>query len=46
PYRGKRNEPAYVAHTAAKLAEVWGLDTSEVIAVTGANARSVLGLEA
>lgn len=25
PYRGKRNEPAYVAHTAAKVAELKGI---------------------
>ncbi len=25
PYRGKRNEPAYVAHTAAKVAELQGV---------------------
>jgi TatD DNase family protein len=31
PFRGKRNEPAYVAHTAKVLAEVRGL-TSEAIA--------------
>lgn len=26
PHRGKRNEPAYTAHTAAKGAEIFGLD--------------------
>lgn len=30
PYRGKRNEPAYVAHTAAKLADLLGVPVSEV----------------
>ncbi|MDA8230103.1 MAG: TatD family hydrolase [Magnetospirillum sp.] len=30
PYRGKRNEPAYVAHTAARIAEVKGLTADEV----------------
>lgn len=38
PMRGKRNEPAYVAHVAAKMAEVKGLPVAEVIAATGANA--------
>lgn len=37
PYRGKRNEPAYVAHTAAALAPVFGLSLAEFAAVTTAN---------
>lgn len=31
PYRGKRNEPAYVVHTAAALAQVKGVD-AEILA--------------
>jgi TatD DNase family protein len=26
PHRGKRNEPAYTAHTARAIAGLWGLD--------------------
>ena len=37
PYRGKQNEPAYVVHTAAAGAEVFGLSYAEFAAATEAN---------
>lgn len=37
PYRGKRNEPAYVAHTARAMAPVFGLSLEEFAALTTAN---------
>ena len=37
PHRGRRNEPAYTAHTARKGAEVFGMDWPDFAAQTEAN---------
>jgi len=37
PFRGQRNEPAYVAHTAAALAELRGISLEELAATTTEN---------
>lgn len=37
PMRGKRNEPAFVVHTAKRLAEIKGLTVAEIEHVTSAN---------
>ncbi len=37
PYRGKTNNPSYVPHVAARLAEVKGLTVEEVARATSAN---------
>ena len=44
PKRGKRNEPAFLAHTLAALAEVRGMPAAELDAVTSANTRRLFRL--
>lgn len=44
PHRGERNEPAYVADTCRKVAEIKGIDPGETAAVTTANACRMFGL--
>jgi len=44
PYRGKRNEPSFVLHTARAIAEVVGISPEELGERTTANACRVLGL--
>ena len=45
PFRGKRNEPAYVKFTALKLAEVKGLPFEEVARITSENAKKAFRLD-
>jgi TatD DNase family protein len=44
PFRGKRNEPAYVVHVVARLAELKGVSTEEMKAQIEENARRVFGI--
>jgi TatD DNase family protein len=44
PVRGKTNEPAYVVHTVAALAETRGEDEDELARQIDANAAAVFGL--
>jgi TatD DNase family protein len=43
PLRGKRNEPAHVAHTAACLAAVFGAEPAMIAMHTTRNARALFG---
>jgi TatD DNase family protein len=39
PFRGKRNEPAYVVHTVSKIAELRNMDVQAVAHATSENAK-------
>ena len=41
PYRGKRNQSAYITRVAEKLADIFNLPTKEVAAITSRNAHTV-----
>jgi TatD DNase family protein len=43
PYRGKRNEPAYVRQVAERLAQLRGLDPAALAQLTTANAARCFG---
>ena len=43
PCRGKRNEPAFLVHTAQKIADILQIPVEELAAVTTANAQSLFG---
>jgi TatD DNase family protein len=43
PFRGKRNEPAYIKYVAEKLAEVKNISVEEVATTTTANANILFG---
>jgi TatD DNase family protein len=45
PLRGKRNEPAYITHTAAAVAALRGLSDDEFGAATTANCRALFRLQ-
>jgi len=44
PYRGKRNEPAYIPLIAAKVGEIWGVSAEEVGQITTANAKRLFNI--
>ena len=46
PHRGKTNQPAWVAHVAAKLAELKGIGATEVACATTANFERLFRLPA
>ncbi len=45
PFRGKRNEPAYVEYVAEKIAEIKNIDFDEVSGITTNNAAGLFNLK-
>ena len=46
PHRGRRNEPAFVAYIADKIAEIQKITREEVAKITARNAAHLFGWEA
>ena len=44
PYRGKRNEPAYVQYVAAEIARLRDMDVAEVQRKTLENGKRIFGI--
>lgn len=44
PYRGKRNESAYLVNILDKLADIYGQSHEEIAAITTANSKEVFGI--
>ena len=44
PFRGKRNEPAYLEYVAQKVAEIYNLSVEEVASITTQNSKDVFGI--
>ncbi len=44
PFRGKRNEPAYLKLVAQKLADIYQMPLAEIDRITTANAEKIFGL--
>jgi TatD DNase family protein len=43
PFRGKRNEPAYILKVAEKLSEIYDVSVAEIARVTTENSKKVFG---
>jgi TatD DNase family protein len=44
PFRGKRNEPSFIVHTAKKVAAIKGMDWEEVALTASRNTRKLFGI--
>ena len=44
PYRGKRNEPAYLKHINQALSDIYSIDFTEMAQITKTNAKRLFDL--
>ena len=44
PYRGKRNESAYITEIVDKLTTIYGLSFDEIASITTQNSKDVFGI--
>ena len=44
PFRGQRNEPSYVANTAIRVAQFYGMPVEEFAEITTENSRKIFGI--
>ncbi|MCI2228796.1 TatD family hydrolase [Polaribacter sp. MSW13] len=44
PYRGKRNESAYITKVVDKLVDIYGLSFDEIAAITTQNSKDIFGI--
>jgi TatD DNase family protein len=44
PYRGKRNEPSFLVHTATRAAEMYGLSLEALAQLTTGNSKKLFGI--
>lgn len=44
PYRGKRNEPCYMTHTAKHISELRGISLGDIARITTLNAKRLFGI--
>ncbi len=45
PYRGKRNEPAYLSEVLKQLSDIYHLSEEEIASATSENAKQLFGIE-
>ena len=44
PHRGKRNESAYLLHTAQKVADLYNISVDEIAEITTCNSKAIYGI--
>ena len=44
PFRGRRNDSTMIRFVAARIAELRGMETDEILEITTANAKRVFGI--